>query len=113
MGAVRGLLLDVGGVLVVPAVTPVQEALAETGVTVSEGDLDRAFATAVTRLTQPFETAGDELLHHYVEGFVAALGIETPKPVVREAITTAFRSHGSMWPRIVPGAREAIRALTG
>lgn len=107
------MLLDVGGVLLLPDAEAPRLALeAVFGIRVPEAMLDRAHYCAIAAITQPLATASDALAAHYVDAYVASLDVPDPAHVgLRRAVEDAFRGGSSPWPRVVQGSIAGMRAL--
>jgi putative hydrolase of the HAD superfamily len=102
------VLLDVGGVLVLPDFTPVVAVLQSDGRSMPKGMLDQAHYVAVGSLDEAYGTATKELVDAYVAGFREALGYGKERTDLSAAIETAFTSS---WTRIVETSIDAMRQL--
>lgn len=107
------VLLDVGGVLVLPDFSAIGSLLSERGRGASEGDLDRAHYSAVVSLDNAFAADGYALVIHYVQGFLVALGpIDAQHdPMLHVVVEEAFRAERLPWPRVIPGTVDGMLTL--
>lgn len=106
-GPVGAVLLDVGGVLVLPGDAEVVAAGARAGIAVDPGRLDAAHYAAIAAWDRSTEV---ELWRPYVAAYYEALGV--PAARLLEALPmllAAFRS--TIWSRPIAGAAAALRAL--
>jgi putative hydrolase of the HAD superfamily len=106
-GPVGAVLLDVGGVLVLPGDAEVVAAGARAGIAVDPGRLDAAHYAAIAAWDRSTEV---ELWRPYVAAYYEALGV--PATRLHEALPmllAAFRS--TIWSRPIAGAAAALRAL--
>jgi putative hydrolase of the HAD superfamily len=102
------VLLDVGGVVVLPDFTPVADALTANGGGAHSELLDRAHYLAVNALDQAYLTESQGLVDAYVAGFISALGRDD-----RELAHAIEESFTSPWSRTIEESVEAIRSLNG
>ncbi|MDQ1396449.1 MAG: putative hydrolase of the superfamily [Acidimicrobiaceae bacterium] len=103
---VEAVLLDVGGVFMVPAHEPILGALGRYGV--QAADLDRAHYAAVAAL----DALGRVHWPAYVDGYVRAAGV--PDDSVAEAaaaLAEVFDTAEDLWSRVLPGSVEALVRL--
>jgi putative hydrolase of the HAD superfamily len=106
------LLLDAGGVLVLPRLELVGEVLGGVVPRVDAPSVDAAHYAGVRAIDQTDVPLADRS-RVYRAAFVAELGLEGPlDPVVDQRLATAFRE-GPMWERPVVGAAALIRACQG
>jgi putative hydrolase of the HAD superfamily len=101
-GVAKAILLDVGGVLLVPHPEPIERALGQAGITahLTERDTLRAHYVGVRALD---ESAS------YVDAFMASLGL--PDEAV-EALKPVWKLPAiELWRLLVPGALEGLRRL--
>lgn len=104
------VLLDAGGVLVLPAHEPIAAALAEVGVAVETSRLDAAHYAGMRGLDEaapgPFDW------RHYLDAYLETLGVPAARrPLAGERLRAAFGGSGALWSRPTAGVREALAAL--
>jgi len=102
------VLLDVGGVLVLPDFTTVAAVLQNDGRSMPEGMLDRAHYVAVGSLDEAYGTETKQLVDAYVSGFREALGYGEERTDLFAAIETAFTTS---WTHVVESSIDAMRQL--
>lgn len=112
----EAILLDVGGVLLLPDPNVIEAALGLVGMTVGVDALDRAHyhgAAAMPvdseRAHQPFVERWDDYLLAYVRA------LDAPDDVLEEAtdhVAAAFSSMAA-WNRPAPSSKEGLAALVG
>jgi putative hydrolase of the HAD superfamily len=108
--SIDAVLLDAGGVLMLPSHEPVVAALASVGVAIDAAGLDGAHYAGMRALDE----APPERFEWrpYLEAYVRVLGVGAAR---REAAITAlgarFDDSATLWRRAMPGAREALHAL--
>jgi putative hydrolase of the HAD superfamily len=110
VSSIEAVLLDAGGVLMLPSHEPVLAALAAVGVAIDAARLDRAHYAGMRALDE----APPEFFEWrpYLEAYVRVLGVAAAR---REAAIAAlgarFDDSATLWRRAIPGAREALHAL--
>jgi putative hydrolase of the HAD superfamily len=104
---VATVLLDVGGVIVLPDFTPVGDALFDQR-QVANSALDRAHYRAIAALDRAYLTDSRDLIEAYVVGFLAALGVVERGEMVASAVETAFTLS---WSRTIASSVDAMRKL--
>lgn len=103
------VLLDAGGVLVLPHPAAVRAALAPHGITVDEAALERAHYLGAAGLASWFD-ADAEIWDAYDVPFLRALGVEDPPREVLLALSRVLgTSEGFSSP--APGASDALAGL--
>jgi putative hydrolase of the HAD superfamily len=106
-GPVGAVLLDVGGVFVLPDHAEVVAAGARAGIAVDPGRLDAAHYAAIAAWDRSTEV---ELWRPYVAAYYEALGAPAARlGAALPMLVAAFRS--TIWSRPVAGAVAALRAL--
>lgn len=106
-GPVGAILLDVGGVLVLPGDAEVVAAGARAGIAVDPGRLDAAHYAAIAAWDRSTEV---ELWRPYVAAYYEALGVPAARlDAALPMLLDAFRS--TIWSRPIAGAAAALRAL--
>ena len=106
-GPVGAVLLDVGGIIVLPDHAEVVAAGARAGIAVDPDRLDAAHYAAIAAWDRSTEV---ELWRPYVAAYYEAAGV--PASRLDEALpmlVAAFRS--TIWSRPIAGAAAALRAL--
>ena len=106
---VDAVLLDVGGVFHLPDHGRIVAAMARAGVTVDPAQLDRAHYAGVRALTD-FREGDREIWLAYNRGYARALGADGRVEEVAEILLSEFTT-GGVWTRIIPGAKDALRAI--
>lgn len=112
MSAVDAVLLDVGGVLILPDAEPLLATLGDAGMTdVTLDDLARGHYAGIAAMDRS-ALAGRPMPDWpaYHAGMTGVLGVEPDRlPGVTEAIGLEFRT--LRWTRPIPGAVDALRRL--
>jgi putative hydrolase of the HAD superfamily len=106
---VEAVLLDAGGVLVLPAHEPIAEALAALDLAIDASRLDAAHYAGMQGLD---EAEGGFDWQHYLAAYLDRLGV--PEARRREAglrLRAAFDGAGELWRRPTAGIRDALAAL--
>lgn len=109
----KAVLLDVGGVFLLPAHEPIRAAFARAGVQPAIDDLDRAHYVGAARLGTHLDLGDGFDVHwrHYLDAFVAECGVPEE---LREEVHLHLDSEYAtiaLWSRVVPGSVEGLRAL--
>jgi putative hydrolase of the HAD superfamily len=109
----KAVLLDVGGVLLLPDHEPIRAAFARAGVQPTIDDLDRAHYTGATQLGTDIDHDGDFSVHwkRYLDAYVTACGVPDE---LREEVHRHLDSEYAtiaLWSRIAPGSLDGLRAL--
>jgi putative hydrolase of the HAD superfamily len=104
------VLLDAGGVLVLPSHEPIVEALAAIDVAVEPGRLDAAHYAGMHGLDEaphgPFDW------RHYLAAYLHTLAVpEVRRAEASERLRAAFDGSSTLWRRPTAGVREALAAL--
>jgi putative hydrolase of the HAD superfamily len=106
-GRVDALLLDVGGVFVLPNHAEIVAAGARAGIAVDRGRLDAAHYTAIAAWDRSTEA---ELWRPYVAAYFEAAAFPAPQPEASlPALEAAFQS--TIWSRPIAAGIAALRAL--
>src|SRR5918995_2995746 len=110
MPPIEAVLVDVGGVLVLPDHDRVAGALERAGVHVDRSRLDRAHYAGVAALTE-FSEGDREVWAAYNRAYGRACG--TPDDALDEAVEHLLNEFatGEVWSRTVPGSVDALRRL--
>jgi putative hydrolase of the HAD superfamily len=104
------VLLDAGGVLVLPSHEPIASALAEVEVAVETSRLDAAHYAGMRGLDEaphgPFDW------RHYLGAYLHALAVPSHRrPLASERLRAEFGGSGALWSRPTAGVRDALAAL--
>jgi putative hydrolase of the HAD superfamily len=103
------VLLDAGGVLVLPAHEPIEAALAEVGVAVDTRRIDVAHYAGMRGLD---EASGPFDWRHYLGAYLEALAVpEARRRDAGERLRAEFEGGGALWSRPSAGVRDALAAL--
>jgi len=107
---IDAVLLDVGGIFVLPDHDRISAAIARAGVHIDPGRLDRAHYEGVSVLSE-FREGDREVWKAYNRVYARACGV--PDDVVEEVVEHLLNefSTGAVWSRVIPGSVEALRAL--
>lgn len=110
MPPIEAVLIDVGGVLVLPDHDRIAGALDRAGVHVDRDLLDRAHYTGVASLDE-FTEGDREVWVRYNRAYARACNV--PEDVLDDAVDHLLNEFatGAVWSRVVPGSREALREL--
>ncbi len=105
------VLLDAGGVLVLPAHEPIARALAEVDVEIETSRLDAAHYAGMRGLDEaphgPFDW------RHYLGAYLDALAVPSQRrSLASERLHAAFGASGALWSRPTAGVRDALAALS-
>jgi putative hydrolase of the HAD superfamily len=111
MPATTAVLIDVGGVLVLPPRAAIVGALEREGMTtVDDGDPERFHYEGVRHVdSHPPVADGDHLLT-YTAGVAMALGVDAAR-VDGASVLLAELLDGMAWSQVLTGARSGLRAL--
>jgi putative hydrolase of the HAD superfamily len=107
---VDAVLLDAGGVLVLPSHEPIAGALAEVDVAVEASRLDAAHYAGMRGLDEapvgPFEW------RHYLDAYLGTLNVPAAlRPRARERLAREFGTSQTLWRRPTAGVHDALAAL--
>jgi len=110
------VLLDVGGVFLLPSREHIRAALQRSGHPAAEDSaIDRAHYVA-TRVFPMDLMADDDLLPHwdrYLETYAGAVGVaESEIPEAVEHLRNEYVS-GGLWSQVIEGAKEGLERLVG
>ena len=107
---VQAVLLDAGGVLMLPSHEPILLALARVGVTVDPGRLDAAHYAGMRGLDEAPPERFD--WRDYLAAYVRTLGVDAScRESAIHALYARFDDSATLWRRAIPGVREALHAL--
>jgi putative hydrolase of the HAD superfamily len=107
---IDAVLLDAGGVLVLPSHEPLVAALASVEVQVDALLLDAAHYAGMRGLDEAPPHAFD--WRDYLRAYVQTLGVaEARRDAALAALRPLFDDSARLWRRAVPGAREGLEAL--
>jgi putative hydrolase of the HAD superfamily len=109
---IRGVLLDVGGVLVVPHEEPIARALRAAGLPLGNVDFKRAHFAATASVDQGLFYDGET--SPYIHGYVEALGLDIPdRQLATQALERLFAQPASrIWRRVLPDSLDGLRQLS-
>jgi len=110
MSRIDAVLLDVGGVFLLPDHGQMAAAIARAGVQVDESRLDQAHYAGVAALYD-FREGDREIWVAYNRAYARACGL--PADTVDDAVEHLLNEFatGAVWSRVVPGSVEALRRL--
>jgi putative hydrolase of the HAD superfamily len=110
MPPIEAVLIDVGGVLVLPDHDRIAGALDRAGVHVDRKLLDRAHYAGVASLDE-FNEGDREIWVRYNRAYARASNV--PEDVLDDAVEHLLNEFatGAVWSRVVPGSRDALRQL--
>jgi len=110
MSEIDAVLLDVGGVLLLPDHERMVAALARAGFDADRGRLDRAHYAGVSALTT-FTEGDREVWAAFNRAYAREIGV--PDDALDDAVEHLLNEFatGAVWSRVVPGAVEALRGL--
>jgi putative hydrolase of the HAD superfamily len=113
---VDAVLLDLGGVFYLPAHVPMRRALARFDVEIEPDALDRAHYSGIAALTNDgrigHHSDGRAIWHAYHRAYASACGVEAPHLDDAAAALLGEFQGGDVWTQRIPGAREALSALS-
>jgi putative hydrolase of the HAD superfamily len=107
---VDAVLLDAGGVLMLPSHEPIVAALERIGVAIDAARLDAAHYAGMRALDEAPPEFFD--WRPYLHAYVGTLGVaEARREAAVSVLGARFDDSASLWRRAIPGAREALHAL--
>ncbi|MFN8035876.1 MAG: HAD-IA family hydrolase [Acidimicrobiia bacterium] len=112
-GAVRAVLLDVGGVFFLPDPEHVVGACSRGGVEVDPATLPRAHYEGASCFHVDYEgeLPWNELWEEYLDSYMAGMGVpRESRPEVKEHLEAEFAT-AALWCWEIPGALDGLRAL--
>jgi putative hydrolase of the HAD superfamily len=111
MPPIEAVLVDVGGVLVLPGHDPIAAALGHADVRVDRHLLDRAHYAGVASLDE-FTEGDREIWVQYNRAYARACNVS--EDVIDEAVEHLLNEFatGAVWSRVVPGSRDALWELS-
>jgi putative hydrolase of the HAD superfamily len=108
----RGVLLDVGGVFLVPCRVPLIQAAGALGGGVSDAEFDRAHFEGIHALDVAHASVNEDQ-HIYLEAYLSSIGV--PKDEVESVIETLVPlwdgPSPDLWQRVLSGSIAGLRAL--
>jgi putative hydrolase of the HAD superfamily len=111
MSEATAVLIDVGGVLVLPSRATLVGTLEANGIaTVDDGDPERYHYEGVRNVDSHPPVADGEHILTYTAGVAMALGA-APGDVERASKLLALQLDGMPWSQVLTGARSGLRAL--
>ncbi len=113
MPAIQAVLLDVGGVFHLPDHDHLIGAFARAGVAIDPGLLDRAHYAGAARFTLAYDGDLDwkTMWGAYLDAYTRACEVpDDRRDDVLEHLRAEF-AVAALWSRVIPGSREALRAL--
>jgi putative hydrolase of the HAD superfamily len=107
---IEAVLLDAGGVLVLPSHEPIVAAFASMGLAVDASRVDAAHYAGMRGLDEaphgPFDW------RHYLSAYLGTLGVpEARRAAAAQALRATFDGSATLWRRPTAGVREALAAL--
>lgn len=106
------ILLDFGGVLVLPNAEPVRSALSELQDEVADEALERAFYGGISAIDRSGPLTSEiEPVETYVEGFLTTLGLSSSSIALGPSVAAAFLGVDLPWSTVVHSSVEAMREL--
>ncbi|HUF33711.1 MAG TPA: HAD-IA family hydrolase [Acidimicrobiales bacterium] len=107
---IDAVLLDAGGIFVLPDHDRIAAALARAGATVDPERLDRAHYEGVTVLSE-FSEGDREVWKAYNRTYARACNV--PDDVLDDAVEHLLNEFvtGDVWSRVIPGSVDALQAL--
>jgi putative hydrolase of the HAD superfamily len=108
----KAVLLDVGGVLLLPDHERMLGALVRAGFTPSDEVLDNAHYAGAARLDEKTVTSEwPNYWHHYLDAYITTCGVpDEMRDDAHQHLDSEFAVVAS-WTRVAPGARDGLRAL--
>jgi putative hydrolase of the HAD superfamily len=112
-GDMYGVLLDVGGVFLVPSRDRLIEALGELIGTLSEAECDRAHFEGIRALDMA-NVPGDGDRRIYLEGYLSSIGIPADRlePAIDRLIPVWRGPSLDLWRRVFSGSITGLRKLS-
>jgi putative hydrolase of the HAD superfamily len=112
-GHMRGVLLDVGGVFLVPSRARLVAALGDLLGTLSDADCDRAHFEGIHALDMA-NVPGDGDRRIYLEGYLSSIGIAEDRleAAVERLIPVWQGPSSDLWRRILSGSIAGLRMLS-
>ena len=108
---IEALLLDLGGVFLIPDGSLVAESLADAGVAIGPGDFEQAHYAGITAVD---ERLGDgEGTLRYLGGYLGALGVQAElRPQAMKALATLWAMPSvTLWRQAIPDSIAGLRRL--
>jgi FMN phosphatase YigB (HAD superfamily) len=111
--APEAVLLDAGGVFLLPTHDRILGALARAECRTSADILDEAHYRGAARFTTDLDVEGDWAgsWTSYLDDYLSACGVaELDRPEAHRHLDSEF-ADAALWLRVIPGCREGLRAL--
>jgi putative hydrolase of the HAD superfamily len=108
---IEALLLDLGGVFLIPDGSLVAESLADAGVAIGPADFEQAHYAGITAVD---ERLGDgEGTLRYLGGYLGALGVQPEvRPQAMKALATLWAMPSvTLWRQAIPDSIAGLRRL--
>ena len=108
---IEALLLDLGGVFLIPDGSLVAESLADAGVSIGPADFEQAHYAGIGAVDQ--ELSDGESTLRYLGGYVGALGIQPEeRPQAMKALATLWETPSvNLWRQTIPDSIVGLRRL--
>ena len=113
MSAPRAVLLDVGGIFLLPTHDRIVDAFARAEITVDPDRLDDAHYRGAAQLTTDIDISADWTgsWRRYLDEYAAACGVTIDDPDdLHRHLDSEFADAG-LWLEVAPGARDGLQAL--
>jgi putative hydrolase of the HAD superfamily len=106
---IEALLLDLGGVFLIPDGSLIAEALFDAGVSIGPADYEQAHYAGIAAVDRRAGEGDGKL--SYLGGYLDALGIQ-PRPPAIKALATLWETPSvRLWRQNVPGSIAGLRRL--
>ena len=108
---IEALLLDLGGVFLIPDGSLVAESLADAGVSIGPADFEQAHYAGIGAVDQ--ELSDGESTLRYLGGYLRALGIQPEgRPQAMKALATLWETPSvNLWRQTIPDSIIGLRRL--
>ena len=108
---IEALLLDLGGVFLIPDGSLVTESLADAGVPIGPADFEQAHYAGIAAVDQGLGEGEGTL--RYLGGYVGALGIQPEgRPQAMKALATLWETPSvNLWRQTIPDSIVGLRRL--
>jgi putative hydrolase of the HAD superfamily len=109
---IEALMLDLGGVFLIPDGSLVAESLTDAGVPIGPADFEQAHYAGIAAVDQSLG-AGEGTLISYLGGYVGALGIQPQgRSQAMKALVTLWEMPSvALWRQTIPGSIVGLRRL--
>jgi putative hydrolase of the HAD superfamily len=111
----EAVLLDVGGVLLLPDHERIRGAFARASIAVATQRIDAAHYRGASRFTPGLDVEGDwpGSWRAYLERYIEECGVaEIDRAEAHRHLDSEF-ADAALWLRVIPGCREGLQALAG